>query len=63
MPGPRSLSLLGPVEFPWRDSIDAMEEVGSKEAFSLSLRLSREGLISGPSSGFNLQGSFAYHIL
>lgn len=63
VPGPRSLALLSPVEFPWRDSVDAMEEVGSKEAFSLSLRLSREGLICGPSSGFNLQGSLALRLL
>jgi cysteine synthase len=33
-----------------------VEEVGSKDAFSLSLQLCREGLICGPSSGFNLQG-------
>ncbi|KAL5115630.1 hypothetical protein ACEQ8H_006517 [Pleosporales sp. CAS-2024a] len=56
VPGPRSYALLAPVEFPWRDSVDAIEEVGSKEAFSLSLQLCRQGLICGPSSGFNLQG-------
>lgn len=56
MPGPRSFALLSPVEFPWRDSVDAVEEVGSKDAFGLSLQLCREGLICGPSSGFNLQG-------
>lgn len=57
VPGPRSFALLAPVEFPWRDSVDAIEEVGSKDAFSLSLQLCREGLICGPSSGFNLQGT------
>jgi hypothetical protein len=31
--------------------------VGSKDSFSLSLRLCREGLVCGPSSGFNLQGT------
>ncbi|KAL6703419.1 hypothetical protein ACN47E_009678 [Coniothyrium glycines] len=60
VPGPRSLALLSPVEFPWRDSVDAIEEVGSKDAFSLSLQLCREGLICGPSSGFNLQGLLNY---
>ncbi|KAF7442052.1 CysK Cysteine synthase [Pyrenophora tritici-repentis] len=60
VPGPRSLALLSPVEFPWRDSVDAIEEVGSKDAFSLSLKLSREGLVCGPSSGFNLQGLLNY---
>jgi cysteine synthase len=57
VPGPRSFALLAPVEFPWRDSVDAVEEVGSKDAFGLSLQLCREGLICGPSSGFNLQGT------
>jgi cysteine synthase len=56
VPGPRSFALLSPVKFPWRDSVDAVEEVGSKDAYGLSLKLCREGLISGPSSGFNLQG-------
>ncbi|KAL1799473.1 hypothetical protein ACET3X_003510 [Alternaria dauci] len=60
VPGPRSLALLSPVEFPWRDSVDIVEEVGSKDAFGLSLQLCRAGLICGPSSGFNLQGLFNY---
>ncbi|KAK0535943.1 hypothetical protein OC835_002214 [Tilletia horrida] len=56
VPGPRSEALLAPVLFPWRDSIDAMEWVGSQEAFTLSMQLCRTGLLVGPSSGFNLQG-------
>lgn len=60
VPGPRSYALLAPVEFPWRDSVDAIEEVGSQDSFSLSLRMCREGLICGPSSGFNLQGLLNY---
>ncbi|OAL04453.1 cysteine synthase-like protein B [Phaeosphaeriaceae sp. SRC1lsM3a] len=60
VPGPRSFALLSPVEFPWRDSVDAIEEVGSKDAFGLSLQLCREGLVCGPSSGFNLQGLLNY---
>ncbi|KAF3052048.1 hypothetical protein E8E11_005227 [Didymella keratinophila] len=60
VPGPRSYALLSPVEFPWRDSVDTIEEVGSKDAFGLSLKLCREGLICGPSSGFNLQGLLNY---
>lgn len=59
VPGPRSFALLSPVEFPWRDSVDAIEEVGSKDSFTLSLNLCREGLIAGPSSGFNLQGEYS----
>jgi cysteine synthase len=45
-----------PVEFPWREAVDAIEEVGSSNSYSLSLKLCREGLVCGPSSGFNLQG-------
>lgn len=56
VPGPRSFALLRPVEFPWKEAVDVLEEVGSRESFSLSLDLCREGLVCGPSSGFNLQG-------
>ncbi|KAH7079548.1 tryptophan synthase beta subunit-like PLP-dependent enzyme [Paraphoma chrysanthemicola] len=60
VPGPRSFALLAPVEFPWRDSVDAVEEVGSRDSFGISLQLCREGLICGPSSGFNLKGLLNY---
>ena len=56
VPGPRSLALMSPVEFPWRKAIDALEEVGSVDSYALSLALTRQGLICGPSSGFNLKG-------
>lgn len=58
VPGPRSYALMSPVEFPWRDAVDVIEEVGSSDSYRLSLELSREGLICGPSSGFNLQGLY-----
>jgi cysteine synthase len=58
VPGPRSLALLGPVEFPWKDAVDAIEEVGSPDSYALSLDLCRNGVICGPSSGFNLQGLY-----
>lgn len=51
---------MSPVEFPWRAAVDTIEEVGSPESYKLSLEMSREGLICGPSSGFNLQGLFNY---
>jgi cysteine synthase len=38
--------------------VDKIEEVGSHDSFSLSLQLCRHGIVSGPSSGFNLQGLF-----
>ncbi|PGH33016.1 cysteine synthase A [[Emmonsia] crescens] len=56
VPGPRSHALLEPVAFPWKEAVDAIEEVGSPEAYALSLDLCRQGLICGPSSGFNFSG-------
>ncbi|KAJ5659246.1 hypothetical protein N7507_005697 [Penicillium longicatenatum] len=58
VPGPRSYALLRPVEFPWKEAVDTVEEVGSSDSYTLSLRLCREGIVCGPSSGFNLQGLF-----
>lgn len=58
VPGPRSFALLGPVEFPWRAAVDVIEEVNSPDSYSWSLDLCREGIVCGPSSGFNLQGLF-----
>ncbi|RMJ28670.1 cysteine synthase B [Aspergillus sp. HF37] len=58
VPGPRSLALLGPVEFPWKDAVDAIEEVDSPDSYALSLELCRNGVVCGPSSGFNLQGLY-----
>ncbi|KAL4787604.1 tryptophan synthase beta subunit-like PLP-dependent enzyme [Aspergillus varians] len=58
VPGPRSFALMRPVEFPWKEAVDTIEEVGSYDSFSLSLDLCREGIVCGPSSGFNLQGLF-----
>lgn len=40
--------------------MDHMEEVGSHDSFSLSLSLCREGLVCGPSSGFNLKGLYQF---
>ncbi|SPO01905.1 probable cysteine synthase B [Cephalotrichum gorgonifer] len=60
VPGPRSHALLAPVQFPWSTSIDHMEEVGSHHSYSLSLDLCRQGLVCGPSSGFNLQGLYQF---
>ncbi|KAK8197429.1 putative cysteine synthase B [Phyllosticta capitalensis] len=60
VPGPRSLALMSPVEFPWRKAIDALEEVGSVDSYALSLALTRQGLICGPSSGFNLKGLYQF---
>lgn len=58
MPGPREYSLMSEVEFPYKSAHDALEEVGTTESYSLSLDLSRQGIVCGPSSGFTLQGLF-----
>ncbi|KAL2832460.1 tryptophan synthase beta subunit-like PLP-dependent enzyme [Aspergillus cavernicola] len=58
VPGPRSFALMKPVEFPWKEAVDTIEEVNSYDSFSLSLDLCREGIVCGPSSGFNLAGLF-----
>lgn len=60
VPGPRAYALLSPVEFPWREAVDTVEEVGATDSYRLSMLLSREGLICGPSSGFNLQGLYNF---
>ncbi|GJC87789.1 putative siderophore biosynthesis protein SbnA [Colletotrichum liriopes] len=60
VPGPRSYALLQPVEFPWRSAVDHVEHVGSHHSYALSLDLCRQGLIAGPSSGFNLQGLYQF---
>lgn len=44
------------VKFPYRAAVDALEEVGAKASYSLSLDLTRQGIVCGPSSGFTLQG-------
>jgi cysteine synthase/rhodanese-related sulfurtransferase len=60
VPGPRSRALMAPVLFPWKDAVDAVEEVGEEPSYRLSMQLSREGLVCGPSSGFNLQGIYQF---
>ncbi|KAM0237132.1 hypothetical protein ACHAPO_004477 [Fusarium lateritium] len=58
VPGPRSFALMAPVQFPWKKSVDHIEEVDSHNSFSMSLDLCRNGIVCGPSSGFNLTGLF-----
>jgi cysteine synthase/rhodanese-related sulfurtransferase len=60
VPGPRSRALMTPVKFPWKEAVDVVEEVGEQDSYSLSMQLSREGLVCGPSSGFNLQGLYQF---
>ncbi|KAJ6560967.1 cysteine synthase [Mycena sp. CBHHK59/15] len=60
VPGPRMFSLLAPVTFPWRSSVDTIEEVGPYASYAQSLALCRAGLLVGPSSGLALQGLFNF---
>ncbi|KAI9854793.1 MAG: hypothetical protein M1813_000859 [Trichoglossum hirsutum] len=60
VPGPRPYSLFDTVRFPWRKVTDTVQEVASYDSYRLSMMLSREGLICGPSSGMALQGLFDF---
>ncbi|KAL6355522.1 hypothetical protein LRP88_11117 [Fusarium phalaenopsidis] len=56
VPGPRERPMHETSPFPWKEVVDETEIVSSKESYRLSMHLSREGIISGPSSGMNLGG-------
>ncbi|SNX84478.1 related to CYS4 - Cystathionine beta-synthase [Melanopsichium pennsylvanicum] len=58
IPGPRPRELLEPVDFPWKSLVDDVEDVASRESYTLSMQLCRYGIVCGPSSGFSLQGLF-----
>ncbi|KYK60051.1 cysteine synthase K/M:Cysteine synthase B [Drechmeria coniospora] len=60
VPGPRSYNQIDLMKFPWRSSVDDIEQVSSRESYALSLALIRAGLLCGPSSGHNLQGLFQF---
>lgn len=42
--------------FPYRDCVDTIEHVNSKDSYSLSMKLCRLGILCGPSSGLALKG-------
>jgi len=56
VPGLRSEAAMRDVTHPWRESADAIVEVGTRESFKKSLELCRNGIMAGPSSGFALAG-------
>lgn len=58
VPGPRPRELLEPVDFGWKGVVDDVQDVASKESYTLSMQLCRYGIVCGPSSGFALQGLF-----
>ncbi len=56
IPGVRTRGLLKMIAFNWREHVDYLEEIGTKESFLNSLNLMRHGIVAGPSSGFALAG-------
>jgi cysteine synthase len=59
-PGPRHFLGFNSCGFPWKDTVDAFVEVASADSYRMSMQLSREGLIAGPSSGEALRGLLDY---
>ncbi|KFA74335.1 hypothetical protein S40288_03689, partial [Stachybotrys chartarum IBT 40288] len=59
-PGPRHLHGFRTCGFPWKDTVDTYREVSSAESYRMSMLLSRQGLICGPSSGEALKGLLEY---
>ncbi|KAK1981815.1 cysteine synthase [Colletotrichum cereale] len=59
-PGPRHFHGFHTSGFPWKDVVDSQIEVASVDSYRMSMRLSREGLIAGPSSGEALHGLLGY---
>lgn len=59
-PGPRHFPGFESSEFPWQDTVDTFEAVASVDSYDMSMQLSREGIIAGPSSGQALRGLLKY---
>jgi cysteine synthase len=55
VPGVRSEERLAEIKFNWRTRIHHIE-VGTRESYKASLKLIREGILAGPSSGFSWVG-------
>ncbi|KAJ3982074.1 tryptophan synthase beta subunit-like PLP-dependent enzyme [Lentinula detonsa] len=58
--GPRNLSLVGDIPFPWQKAVDVLEDASAFESFAASLDLCRNGLLGGPSSGLAQVGLFKF---
>lgn len=56
IPGVRTRGLLKMIAFNWKNYVDFIEEVGTKDSFLQSLNMIRHGVVVGPSSGFALAG-------
>lgn len=60
VPGVRTEKLLKLVGFDWQKHVDIIERVETTVSYQLSLELSRQGIVVGPSSGLALAGLFQY---
>ncbi len=56
VPGVRTEKRLEEVSFSWKSKVDYSVFAGTKESYLLSLKLCRNGILAGPSSGFALSG-------
>ena len=56
VPGVRTANLLQEIAFDWTSAVDKTVEIGTVESFERSLELCRNGIMTGPSSGFALAG-------
>lgn len=60
VPGVRTEKLLKLVGFDWRKHVDSIERVETTVSYRLSMELSRQGIVVGPSSGLALAGLRQY---
>jgi rhodanese-related sulfurtransferase len=60
VPGPRPIDLIQSVDLPWKEVIDREEHVNSYDSYAMSLKLCREGILCGPSSGLALKGLYQF---
>lgn len=56
IPGPRGEEAVKKLKFPWKKFTDLELPIATEPAFAMSLKLIREGLFVGPSTGMQLAG-------
>ncbi|MEI8174566.1 MAG: PLP-dependent lyase/thiolase [bacterium] len=56
IPGPRGEDAVKKLDFPWEEMTNLELPVAEKPAFEMSLKLIREGIFVGPSTGMQLAG-------
>jgi len=56
VPGVRTEGLLELIGFDWAKQVDHVEKIGTTDSYRMSMQLSRNGIVTGPSGGFALCG-------